>query len=269
MAPQVPIHNANNSCYIDSVIMALLHPIVTRKTSNYWYSFLFKKSVQSLDVEGVRKELKTILKNIKYALKKDCKEVEYMTCFNLRALLDKFSTFNSNHDNEWTHTQQDPVDVIYILEHIFNIPQRNQFRIKGVGIEKTSLIGLQIPAYMLRDKATFRTFFPSFYDKDTKTTRVFEKGEMIYIQLNRNWLDVEKIKTDFVFPRKISNLNLVSIILHIGSSPTSGHYVTIMRLNRKSWLYYDGMSSELEYIDDSDLYTTDVKRNAVGILYVQ
>jgi uncharacterized UBP type Zn finger protein len=268
MVPQVPIHNDNNSCYIDSVMMALLHPIVTHHTSNYWYSFLFKKSVKSLDVEAVRGELKKLLKNINNVLNKDYTEVEYMTCFNLRTLFNKFSTYNSNHDNEWTHSQQDPVDVIYILEHLFDIPQRNIFRINGSGIEKTSIIGLQIPAYMLRDKATFRTFFPSFYDTDTKTNRVFEKSDMIYIQLNRNWLDIEKIKTEFVFPRKISNMNMVSIILHLGSSPTSGHYVTIMRLNHKSWLYYDGMSTNMAYIDDSDLYNSDVKRNAVGILYV-
>ena len=268
----LPLYNENNSCYIDAVLVALLYPILTHGCTLTWYKYLLKRKIDSENAILIRNELLDVLQNIEHISKME--DADHKTCTNIRKIFKKYKNYNKNHDNEWIRAQQDPVDVIYMLEHIFEIPDVNEFDLSNNSKEKSSLIGIQIQPYTLKynDNVLFRQVFPSFKDPDTKIKRTYVKGSMIYIQINRNFNNDEKIKKEFKPSRKSKLFVLQSIILHIGNQPTSGHYVSVMKVNSKTWVYYDDLSDKLEYFSDKDLFTYKngiVLANCTGLLYIR
>ena len=268
----LPLYNQNNSCYIDSILISLLYPIIAHGMNNIWYKYLLVKPVKSDDAMLIRKELLSILENLESITKMDGSSRK--TCNMIRSIFHKDKKYNSGRGNEWLRSQQDPVDVIYMLEHMFAIPDINQFKLSNDNNEKSCLIGIQIQSYMMKhsEKLSFRKFFPTFTDTDTKIKRTYVKGSMIYIQVNRNYNNVEKIKREFIAPRKTGAFVLQSIVLHLGNDPKSGHYVSVMRVNSTRWVYFDDMSDKLEYFLDTDLYkikNSIVAKNCAGLLYMR
>lgn len=115
--------NNNNSCYIDSVIVALLH-----RDDNGWVTQnLIKKDPSKAfkhpALKAISKQVWESIKQIKTNLTTSSKQ---MTCTTLRRLFHAFDKeyanhFNTEFDTEWLHQQSDPMDVLFILTRIFSI----------------------------------------------------------------------------------------------------------------------------------------------------
>ena len=203
-----------------------------------------------------------------------------MTCTNLRRMFDKYpSNFNRTEQNEWLHSQQDTVDVVAMLEHIFNVPARNIFQTGFFSDgskkkdERTGLIGYTILPYMLQEHTKFSDIYPN-------AERKLKKSDFLYIQIYRNvaeeksYTNQRKLKNPFTVPIEMEGMQLVSAIIHIGGSSKHGHYVAMLKISNTQWLYYDDLAIDErmgEPFDASQLFTFKngiLKTNGIGYLYI-
>lgn len=79
-------------------------------------------------------------------------------------------------------------------------------------------------------------------------------ADTLFIQLKRFDNSLNKNKTKINFPKKIEANNKVyifrSVIIHLGSSLSSGHYITITYFN-KDWIIFD--DDTITIVDNKDL----------------
>lgn len=263
---------SNNSCYFDSAIIALFHPLYTNASLHtlWFYKSIFKQKLDNHKAEEIQHEIKNIISNsFNIHTHQICRR---NTSKRLRNMFQNYDAhYNKIHIMEWTMEQNDPTDVIYMLEYIFNIPNKIKFK-NNENIERSGLIGLSVPVYLLMKNVKFEDLFPNFVDSETKIKRKFVKGSMLYVQVHRNFMDSRKITSEFKPPVKIHDMTLVSIIIHIGSFPTQGHYVTLFKQNNSKWIYYDNMDLNVKYVDNTDIFTFNsniVTTNGVGFLYAK
>ena len=267
----IVLENINNSCYIDSVILALFHPVVTLNYETFWYKYTLKtdlkKKADTPQQKEIKKELNSIVFQIHATFKNDKNEVT--TCNKLRRLFQKYpSTFNRTEKNEWLHTQQDPVDVIAMLEHVFEIPSRNIFSTGNSqngtpkDDERAALIGYAIPPYMLQTHSKFSDIYPN-------PGRVLKSSGFLYVQIYRN--NRNKLENPFTVPLRMDGMQLVSAIIHKGSSGDYGHYVAMLKIGNTEWVYYDDQNDIMERFQESRLYmykTGILKTSGIGYLYI-
>ena len=277
-----PLKNTRNSCYIDASLLALLHPIVTLGVSNFWYKSILRAKADDSPIHSkIRIELQKILLNIRTSFRGS----GYVgglsgNVTNLRKLFAsyKVDNWNQTQQNEWLHTQMDPIDVIGMLEHVFDIPDRNIFSSgffrdgKPKKDERVGLVGCPIMPYMLKkaDKSVsnLSDFLP-IYREETVDRRL-KKTRFLYVHIYRN-VNGSKTTKPFIAPMKINGLLLVSAIIHMGSSTECGHYVSMLKIGKDQWVYCDDMVDKMEVFHESKFYTHKggmVKTSGVGFLYV-
>jgi hypothetical protein len=199
------------------------------------------------------------------------------TCSTLRGRFQgrPFTKFNNESGLEWTETQQDPIEVISMIHHIYNIPDSMNVVEEKTGAKPEDQIwrGVwEVPAYVFtdEDKCRWKKVFPTltttheFEDEHGRrvkqvTTHAFKDAPMLYVKLHRyrakgeNYVRQRKVDTRFVPEGWIETstrrtLTLVSIIVHIGKWSDAGHYTVFLCLRNGVWVYYDDMAQHLEVI---------------------
>jgi hypothetical protein len=131
--------NKQNSCYLDSTLMSLLHD-----TSPY-----IKKYILDVDLESLyRNQPETLLnlaKRIQRGLNLSLTGVVDGTrfyCEKLREIFHKYDTYYRNHLDkslehvDWISSQLEPEDVIKILGRVFKLGDHCRLEFKTFGYEK-------------------------------------------------------------------------------------------------------------------------------------
>lgn len=283
-------NDGRNSCFLDSTLVALMHD---RKSPILSYIFTTSiPHVSHLQVRTAAFAIRAELANIRdrvHGNGKGGKGSNTAPCKSLRSLFKSFETlykkaYGVNYiEEEWTHSQNSPGDVLNILMRIFDIP--SDVRTSNVPMP------FNAPEIFVADKTPRTTpvkitdYIPvtSITANDTGKTTVlkYKSAKCLYVSVMRNFLDEFK-STARVEPAnmlKLANKNskqlvLSSIIIHVGASPVGGHYVAAIRRGRDAWYLFDDLTSNYQLIATSfrgllawrDEY---VMRNCVGFFYIQ
>ena len=227
----------NNSCYIDSLIYTL-HCVAPA---------LVNRIRRSAD--------RSIAKKIRQAFKE----------IDIQSLRKLFKKVDPNTD--WLHAQQEPIEVIFLLNKFFVLPKTvythetiqgsnsknsNNYKLIRDKIHKTNFASIVVDAD--NDKKLSLTtssvdkvegWDQGFQYRIVKKHVIIDQFAMIHI--NRN--NFGQKKKAMIKPPKIlqKNTKLRAVLVHLGDSPNSGHYVSYI-LKGKIWYLYDDMEMELQMI---------------------
>jgi hypothetical protein len=292
----INIRNENNSCYLDSLLVSLFH-----FKNKEIYDIFFNSEMNYFNNEEMKKLgllIKKELLNIYTYIRKS--EKEEMYCSRFRELLQKYYDiykekypkerilFNSR-DN-WTRKQIDIYELLNFLSIIFNFKSKRMIKIIEGDNKLYSNFIIEIPSYELMGKREFKIsevipIKKERYELDDENKYRNSRGELvsyyekkkeyiksksfIYIQLYRN-IGSEKLKTRIEYPEEIKlrenskSMRIKSLIIHIGDTVNSGHYISIIKDGDK-WYRYNDMESEIKEIGDKDRKR--YKKNIVGLIY--
>lgn len=133
--------NEANSCYLDSVIIALFH----FAENPLWQliqgaSFHFDNLPNEIDHEGTKraalfhKTFKDVVKTVRGG------DVKY--CVNLRKAMKLYDKYYSKHNHiealEWRHSQLEPSDFINFLYRVYDLPNTLSFKKEVFGSNCTT-----------------------------------------------------------------------------------------------------------------------------------
>lgn len=238
----------NNSCYIDSSFIALLH------SKSVWV----ERNILKRNCDIIYKHYPT-LKTISKKIQNEMNGIISGQINNSSQIRRLFKDYDKEvykihkykiSNVEWLKTQQDPYDVFIYLTKIFKIQDDIKISIKG----KTILQTFIFPIINVCDKkkATLNDFFP-IYSHDNIS---YISAEYICFNITRNCYIGHKVTTPLLFPEKIkcinSNiyLNLHSIIIHNGNQTNTGHYTCVIKKDN-GWYLYDDMNNTMKFISSS------------------
>ncbi len=280
-------YDGHNSCYIDSTIFALFH------TPNKWINktFFRNKLPDDSQLYSISTEIRQVVKSIYSDLHTGEKSLK---CSNLRQLFatfektynSKFKTVRKENQTKWLSRQQEPSDVLNILMKIFNIKPDVDIMISSKTTKRTEKTFFNSPIIDVGELKTnkivyIKNYIPLLsetYDLDngskyTKTTKIIN-ANVLFINVSRNYLNIEKIKTPVIPQEYIElsqKLNCVSILLHHGNNTKTGHYTCMFKYYKK-WYHYDDLNNDYKYIgnfDDMLSWNNNyVTKNLVGCFYI-
>lgn len=291
---------SNNSCYIDSLLVALFN-----KKNKKIEELLFKSKINDygfvkLNILGykIRKELLKIYKIITNQLLLTSK----YTCTDLRVLLEKYYKYLikineliiDKNDN-WLYSQLDIYDFFELLIKIFKISD-NILKIRdGNNVIYSNLKSL-IPIDFIYNKKELKIkdIYPKYIhkyklDKDNiyidkngnkqlyyiKKYEIL-KGDIIFISIYRNIgetikNDIKIIPCDVIkLKENTFNLYLSAILIHYGSKTNNGHYITLYKCN-DMWYEYNDLEKNITFIgklrniNKNSEYT----KNIIGLIYTK
>lgn len=245
----------NNSCYIDSLVYTL-HCVAPD---------ILSKIRPNVD-RDFAKAVRTAFANV-----------------DIAALRKLFHQVDSATD--WLREQQEPIEVIYLLENYFALPRTVYTRetVYGSNHSKPGHAKL-ISDHIKREHFASVVIDADkdkrmrFESKDIDTIENWEKGykyrilnkhiisdRFVMIHINRN--NFGSKSTAAVYPVKTlqSSCSLKAIIVHIGNTTNSGHYVSYM-LKGKTWFLYDDMLGIKEI---GDTLPDMVFKNSSDYIYTQ
>ena len=278
------IKNENNSCYIDSFIYSLfnsknktIEKIILDVPVNNYNRYLYDKGLE------IQKELKKIYNEID-----DDRNDKYM-CKNLRILLQQYydnyrETFVKSKLPllDLISSQNDYYEIIDIFNIIFKIPNILKYSINGNNENKSFVDLFSISNLLENEKIEIKNFYPKrinniFIDNNPKPFKIenieYLEAPILFIHINRNYLNIEKIKTPVIPSLKIKmknnkfNLYLNSIIIHYGG-PNYGHYITLYEC-KGVWYKFDDLSNNRILIGSFNdiVKNNDYTENIVGLYY--
>lgn len=258
-------NNAGTSCYIDTLLFALLY------NPNKWiHKNLLKAVVKQNTLKRVTESVKA---GIVSAFNKF--HSSYGTsarhCGALRAAFKAFDQeyyaelktkgFCMPDRVEWLTTQNEPIDVARILARVFTIPDDVSVTIKlpsGESRKEKHVffdISVRLDSLLNSRRVTFPvpTGVDAFIDETTqrvitKTTTVND-AHLLMVNAERNYIDERKLKTKIDPPETVTLakgrlLWLRAIIVHHGARPVGGHYTTVFKALDGSWREYDDLSNQ-------------------------
>lgn len=259
--------NENNSCYIDSFFVSLMH---------YPNLKLMKTILDSPLIYNSGK-LGVASKQIKEELQRLWDEVTSLsvnTCSRIRQLFQNFDDLRrdtkkgqkSTDKIDWIHDQQEPLDVINLLNEVFNIANTLDVIEQG-NMRKISAFG-GITVWPKEDGASLLVQLT----KELKTTIVSAPSDL-YIHVNRTRVNEKgvgvKNKIKLNFPFTLEKMSLRSVIVHQGSTLQGGHYVAHLKMEDDKWRTYDDTQNTLSvgrsYLSRADDDT--IKKNCVALVY--
>lgn len=297
----ININWANNSCYIDSLLVALFNRkdkiiediLLKVDINNYNDSKLNKYGLL------IKKELIRVYKIVSHQVQLNKK----YTLSHLRKLINIYykqlvkinPTINIIDINDnWTTCQLDIYDMYRFFNIIFKMKEdvikikngssitttefANELPIDFIYKKKILKIKDIYPKYRLKYKLTKENKFrdvsgklQSYYYKEIELL----KGNKLFINIYRN-LNGIKNTTKIIPENSIKlrensfNLYLTAIIIHYGSNIEGGHYICLYKCYKDNyWYEYDDMKSnilklgELSEIIKNSNYTS----NIVGLIY--
>jgi hypothetical protein len=281
----INLNYENNSCYLDSVMVALFNNrnriirdiILKSPLNNYNNATLDRYG------ENIRQQLISLYEKII----KPPSEIGNNKCNILRRLFQRYYTVYKTDVNpanlddiEWTSTQNDFNEFFKMLDIVFDIPlnvsySMNKNKENRIFFDINNDIDVYVPVIKISD------YYPR-YTKivDLNNSGVMRREEIEYIsapllliQIKRNKIGAGKMKTP-VIPEKIiklraNNLYLNSIIIHIGDD-NAGHYISLYECKGK-WYKYDDMKGHSVKIGngtfDEVVSNSEYTENIVGLLY--
>lgn len=293
-------YDGKNSCYIDTTLFALLH-----WTNNPWVEKnLLNKSAhkrfENENMQGIARDIQGHVESIRENIEKAYDSPPSVKCSKLRSLFKKFDTeykkrFGDNGDEvEWLRTQNEPHDVLDILNRVFGI-ESDVTRIRTVSsaVKETVMYNAPIIGVddltMVDPPVHLYDYIPLVEkeevvegvdgkEKTIVTKEEYVNANVLYINITRNYMDKKKLKTEVIPRKKIElrdrkePLNLVSLLVHRGNQPTFGHYVCFYKdENDGRWYLYDDMSGYKligGWTDVLGYNRGDVKKNVVGLFYI-
>jgi len=284
-------YDGSNSCYIDSTIFSLFHT-----PNKYIKNILIKNNIKVDDKlykikKNIREEILTLYNDLHKNYNKDSK------CSHLRSL---FSSFDKQYKQihniksqsiEWTHSQQEPRDVINMILKIFDTPQTIKVKVitkSDKRIEKRWFNDpiIDIDVLMSHRKIYLKDYFPKnteiyTLENDIKFKKISEiiDSNFLIINITRNFLNEEKIITPVIPEEHITltnkkQLNCASILIHLGNGTSGGHYTCVFKYFKDDkWYHYDDMNNEYKLIGSfTDMLKWNhgfVKKNMVMCNYLR
>ena len=297
----IPVRNAKNSCYLDSLLVALFIGDVDKKI----YNLLISNESQHPTVVKIRDQLKSIYNII------TGKTYRHTVCSRLRHNLDAFyKEYQRTHnvdDIDWKTDQVDPTQLLELLIPIFNTPNMLTERISvyastarnplvrdlvsgATRVEHSAIVhNITVSNLIGKRKINLKDIFPNrkevehldaanlyrlngrmFPTKITKTNVL--ASPIIYVNIDRVSASgklATKI-TPFQKLKLIENrlpIYLKSIIVHYGNAG-GGHYVCAFEC-RDDWYLYDDMEEEVEEIGKFEdlLARNDLLENSKAFIY--
>ena len=286
-----------NSCYIDSLFVALFHnksKFIEKEILNAPLNNYNNDKLNELG-ELIRRELIRIYKSIA-GIKNDFIE---NSCSVIRKFLNKYYKelilinpkikIIGRNDN-WTSSQNDPFDIFELLTYIFEFKNTTKLIIGNNQPNYTNIINTVSIDSIFTDKLYIKSIYPNYetiykldksnYYIDTygnkvssyKTKIEILKAPMLFIRIPRN-MDDFKIETP-VIPTTALKLQenkdllfLNSIIIHYGDN-NNGHYISLIK-KENYWYEYDDMNSKLKKIGSLEniIKTHNYISNIVGLIY--
>lgn len=292
----INISNEHNSCYIDSLMVALFH-----FKNRVIYNTFFRNILESRYASKIQTEMRKIYN---YINKNE--DIQNKNCFFIRKYLDKYYNElvkdnvnnriffdNSNNSDNWLTEQIDVFELITFLDKIFDfktnikvkdgtnkyiknmIFEISSYYLMGVDtLDISSLIPTRIDKYELDANNYYRNSNGKLVKFYEKTYEITKTNGVLIIELYRNSGREEgKLNTKIIYPNTINikgdkkELKLRSIILHKGLTIHSGHYTTIIKKDRKTYEYDDIRSTDNKLVEIDENYERKMRRNVVALIY--
>lgn len=295
------LHWTKNSCYIDSLFVALLH----RDTKFINETFLNSTLEASNQVAmRLQKELNSIKKALHAPEVNE--DGESSACYRIRSEMMDIEGPYANAKKTarafktWMQDQMEPWDVLRHLIDVFNVPLTTKFAEGDGRVQKIipSTFAAEVTQFALRNysevdlcryliKHEYKVTEYSEYYKADRTSQhcdIFLSAPYLYVSVRRVvpsepfnskvpevYLDTSVLPcASLKLPNNDFLLTLVSVIVHSGGA-NGGHYTCryLCDLDNK-WYMYDDMTRGIQPIGDFDrMVDTRVKRNAIGYVYIQ
>ena len=288
----------NNSCYIDSLLIALFH-----RRDSITDEIFFKSSINDYNEpklkilgEMIKTELKNIYKKISEI--NDCSEIRKLINKYYKILIKRYPEKKIIGRNEnWINSQLDIYDLFNLIRIILNIKEdtlkikegsnilytnlSNQIPIDFIYNENNKKTSLKInsiyPSYSIKYKLTKENKYKdekgklqSYYIKKVEIL----KGNKLFINIYRNLGDTKNnIKiipcNSIQLKENDFKLYLTSIIIHYGTSVKYGHYICLYK-NKfdNKWYEYDDLNG-IKYIGSltNIIKNNEYISNIVGLIY--
>jgi hypothetical protein len=283
-------YDGNNSCYIDSLMVALFN-----KKNPIIEEILFNASIKDYNNDNlkligadIKKELFKLYKKISL---QDVNE-DINKCINLRKLFQDYITIyrkkvNRKYDKiEWTTSQNDYTDILIFLQIIFNIPDTLKYSRNNI-IENRYFLDvfpldlflnaydvLYIKDYYPKYTSTFSYISDDNIERDYTNKIEYLSTPLLFIQFNRIYND-EKLETKIIPILKLKlkenkyPLYLNAILIQQYGTVDFGHYICLYECNN-IWYEFDDLKRKnikigsFNKILENDNYT----RNITGLYYV-
>jgi hypothetical protein len=264
----------NNSCYIDSFLVALFH-----NKNKFFLNYpliIYKNSKLNFLVDSINYQL-----NILYDIISNRKKNNNCNLLrkNINLFYKKITKINSNikiidKNENWTNSQLDIFDLFNLFQHIYNFPNNLKFK-EGNNINYSSFI-FNIPIDLLINKNIIyiKKIFPSYNIKNNNLiiTTTLLKTDMLFLNVFRNLqtfkLDTKIIPANIIkLPENSFNLYLTSLIIHYGNYD-SGHFICLYKSNNK-WFEYDDLQKSPIYLGSLNkiIQNDNYISNIVGLIY--
>jgi len=274
-----------NSCYLDSVLLALF--AVPNKVIDE--NILEKKVEESYNCSRHSKEkIQEELKNIAEFMRGNEKD---KSCINLREMIrecpgtERFESTNTQDAGEFLNYIFTIFDVnVGKLKEIVNITNTNTndvYKIKETVTKTFPIVNIYhssfkdgkryLNSYLTQHEEllfeNMREFEGIEYDKRV-TSYIFEDYNYLIFSVHRTYYtDSGKEKKSvkrIIPPERIGNIALHAIVVHL-----KNHYTCYIKCN-DTWFYYDDLKEEIDSVGDYDdmiQSKPDPKRNGVLFFY--
>lgn len=217
------LKNENNSCYINSLLVALFR---NKK---------IKVPINDFD----NSQLNFLGNEIKKCLNRKCKNnlrLLLNNYYNILKTIKKINIIDTN-DN-WINTPNDVFDFLDFLKIIFIFPNNTKF------IENNKINYTDFSIILPYDFSSSVIYIKNELNK-------YLKADKLFIKFYRN-IGTSKLNT-IIIPVKSIKLKennfllyLTALIIHYGDN-NFGHYITLYKNNNK-WYEFDDMKSKPIYI---------------------
>ena len=264
-------YDGRNSCYIDTFFTCFI------MSNPKWFKQHicngklgdFETSDLTVAAQNIQTELHAIYRRL---LTKT--STETYKCRSLRQLFHKFDKlYKPAYPTEWLGEQNDPNEVVELLNRVFTLPSTIQVRpppalpFSGITVHAKKGETVKVSDYIPITKEWVE-------DIGRHRTIKYLSADYLLVSVLRNLDNTSKITSHvvpefkLVLPENPNPLKLKSMILHNGSDPHSGHYTGIVYI-KGGWYYYDDMKSSYKLLGKSaeSIMKDEFLQNCVGFFY--
>jgi len=278
----IKISNESNSCYLDSLLVALFNDNNEMIQKMFLETKLKDTDAKLIKIaEEIRQEMISIYDIIQKGNKK-------FYCKNLRRLFHNYyihkRTITKMEKKDWIKDQLEPLDVLNLLQEMFEIKSKTKYSLKTYGannkkdkkivrddtITDNNFISNIEMEQMKNEKLMLKTIYPKYTDnvlfdptnlwKPTSnvsykykiTIKKYLAGDFLFIYVNRktiNYTTGDNIKLDTkIIPEIKMKLKDNKFNIYLRSmiihhgGAEGGHYTTIYEC-KGLWYEYDDMKS--------------------------
>jgi hypothetical protein len=281
----------NNSCYLDTFLVSIMHKKDNNIIKNIMSVSVRHEGKNKLTLGKYSNEIKDEFKKIYNIIQKG--ESTYI-CTKLRDLFTKYDkqyikqVEEKLEKIEWMTSQQEPRDVINIIDRVLNLKMDTVVsqKIDNGDENKIDVLfnNLNIDLAHNKDKDEYvKDYLPinkeKMYNQISKkefikeTTYLSTKG--LFVNILRGYYDENqnevKSKSKVIPLENVkindTKLDLVSMIVHHGDSTHGGHYTCYIK-NEDEWYHFDDMKDDYKFIGKFSNIPTSALKNSVALVYL-